>query len=131
MRRLAHAWFPVAAWCAALFWLSSRPGDDVSPFLPPLPHADKLVHALAYGAGGLLARRAWRLHPRLSPGKATFAAIVFATGYGLTDELHQALGAAGRHADPLDLAADAAGAIVACVLAHLYERRRDAGRQAS
>jgi len=128
MRRMANAWLPVVAWCAALFWLSSRPGDDVAPFMPPLPQADKLVHALAYAVGGVLARRGWRMKPRLSPGKATLAAIAFATAYGLTDEVHQAVGSAGRQADPLDLAADAAGATIACLCVHLYERRRDAGR---
>lgn len=114
----------MAGWCAAIFWLSSRPGDDISPFMPALPHADKLLHAGAFGVGAWLARRALRRRPRLRPDVATVAALAFTVVYGLSDELHQALGDAGRSADPLDLLADTVGAAVAVCLAHLHEARR-------
>lgn len=125
---LPGAWLPVVAWCGAIFWLSSRPGSDVSAFIPPIAHGDKLVHALAFGVGGWLMRRALRLqYPTLAAWKATLFAIVFAVLYGVSDEMHQAFGEAGRHADVLDVVADATGAAVACTLAHWRESRRSGG----
>lgn len=122
------AWLPVIVWCGAIFWLSSRPGSDVSVFIPPIPHGDKLAHALAFAVGGWLMRRALRLqYPTLAAWKATAFAIVFAVFYGVTDELHQALGSAGRQADVLDIAADGLGATLACLLAHRLESRKPQG----
>lgn len=119
---IAWAWGPFAAWAGTIFWLSTRPGEDISPYMPALEHSDKLVHALAFGAGAWLARRALRIHPRLAPDRATGWAILLVTLYGVLDELHQHLGDAGREADVLDVVADATGASVAAFLHALLER---------
>lgn len=125
---LPGAWLPVIVWCGAIFWLSSRPGSDVSAFMPPLAHGDKVVHALAFGAGGWLMRRALRLqYPTLIAWKATVFAIAFAIFYGITDELHQAFGDAGREGDVFDVIADGLGASLACTFAHWLEARRTRG----
>lgn len=122
------AWLPVIVWCAAIFWLSSRPGSDVSGFIPPIAHGDKIVHAIAFGVGSWLMRRALRLqYPTLDAWKATVFAIMFAVFYGVTDELHQALGGAGRQADVFDVAADGLGATLACALAHRLDGRKIRG----
>lgn len=102
--------FPVLTlgYCALIFWLSHQPlvvRDDLD-----VPHLDKAVHAAVYGLMAWLAGQslAWsgRRH-----GAATlfWGPLVFASLYGLTDEVHQAFVPA-RNFDPWDLVANTAGA---------------------
>src|SRR5436305_9623314 len=86
-RRLS-AWLPVGLWAGVIFALSSIPGTRLPPI--DLPLADKLVHALLYGVLGALLRRA--LDPtrgrEAAVGKVLLA-ILLATAYGISDEIHQ------------------------------------------
>ena len=94
---------------AAIFFASSL------PTVPQFVHdtSDLLLHFVAYGGLGVLVIRAiaagrW---DRLSFG--SFArAWAIAAGYGITDEVHQAL-VPGRFASIADWIADASGAAVA------------------
>lgn len=126
MRRLVLAWAPFVGWCALVFWLSSRPGDDVAPLLPPIPFGDKLAHAVAYALGGALAWRGLVLGHALSGGRALWWAVLITAAYGVTDEFHQAVGGAGRDADPFDLLADTLGALPGALLAARTHRRKQA-----
>ena len=93
----------------AVFLASS--GTGVA--LPPGRNVDKLLHAGAYGVLSWLA--AWALtrgRLRAATWRALLAAWLISAAYGATDELHQFF-VPGRHADLLDLAADALGALAA------------------
>lgn len=97
-------WAPVVGFMTLLFAFSSQPGVGGPDWV-----WDKLAHALAYGALGLLCLRA--LHegldrPRPRP---TLLAMLITVGYGVLDELHQAT-VPGRDASVLDAFADATGA---------------------
>ena len=96
----------VAGYMAAVFVVSGGPG----PALPPVAHADKLLHAATYGVLAGLA--AWALaHGRLREvsGRMALLAWAIAAAYGASDEWHQFF-VPGRQSDWHDLAADAAGA---------------------
>jgi VanZ family protein len=126
-RRYAF-WLPSIAWAWMIFWASSQS-------LGPQPSwwfegADKVIHAVLFGALAALiflplaAVHGWHVE------WAALAAFVLATGYGLTDEIHQQ-STAGRVSDLYDAAADATGAALAvalCILiARVLEKKRNRG----
>jgi VanZ family protein len=112
---------PPLLWAAALFAASSIPSDE----LPPLVGRvwDKLLHAAAFGIFALLIERSLRHQDRslFLRSRSVAAAILLATLYGVTDELHQML-VPGRFSSVLDVVADAAGAALA-LLPVLIRRR--------
>lgn len=111
-RRLA-AWVPAIAWAALLFFLSSRESLPA----PRLPHFDKVAHFGAYLVlGALLALAADRSRLPL------WVAILLGIAYGASDEVHQMF-VPGRTSSLGDLAADAAGVLVA-VLCYARGRAR-------
>jgi VanZ family protein len=104
----------LVGWAVTIFVLSSLP--QVSRI--PLPyHLDKLAHAVVYGVLAWTAHRAfhhqhwWEAVRR----RSIILTLVFATLYGLTDELHQSF-VPGRVSSHLDLFADVFGAGVAVIL---------------
>jgi VanZ family protein len=99
----------VAAWCLLIFVLSSVPGRN----LPEMPaqNADKVVHGLVYGILGALFQRAVRRTWPIGGPAAAAIAVLLATAYGVSDELHQLL-TPGRSADVYDVFADAVGAAI-------------------
>ena len=118
MTTRAAWWLPPVAWAAVLFWLSSKPGHELP--MPSFFEADKVLHFGAFGLLALLLRQALVKSTAWSARAATMGAIALTAAYGFTDEVHQALGVAGRVADPFDWIADVAGALVAAPLhAHL------------
>lgn len=115
-RRVALLAALAAAWAGAIFWASSQP--EPQRYLPErfLLH-DKLLHAAIYAVLGALVAATIRA-TRVPAGRALALAALLGTAYGATDEWHQSY-VPGRDADPVDLAADAAGALAgaAAVLA--------------
>jgi VanZ family protein len=102
------AWLPVVLWAGVIFALSAIPGTR----LPSLdfPQSDKAVHALLYGVLGALIRRALGRTRSAGTARANLAAaVLIATAYGITDEIHQ-LWTPHRSADWRDVVADAGGA---------------------
>ena len=89
------------AWAAMIFALSSQ-SEPVGAGWIDLPGADLLAHAVLYAGLALWLRGA---------GLGPVAAIVAATVYGATDEIHQAFVPA-RTPSLADLAADGVGALV-------------------
>jgi VanZ family protein len=114
VRRAAWAFVPALAYAAIIFALSAQ--ADPFPFLPPeIFLQDKLLHAAEYAVlGGLLvpALRVAGLRPRV----ALLAAVVVASAFGATDELHQSF-VPGRNADVADWVADTLGAAVGALVA--------------
>jgi VanZ family protein len=82
---------------------------------PELPgrNLDKVVHAFMYAVlGALLVRALAGGWDRPVTLRMALVAVLLATLYGLTDEIHQAFVPA-RQSDPIDLVADGLGAAVA------------------
>lgn len=102
-------WGPPALYALAIFVVSSLG----APPAPPTHLTDKHMHLLAYGGLALVLVRAlaggrWSGVTAVTGVQAAMAAIA----YGATDEWHQWF-VPGRHADLLDVAADAVGAALA------------------
>jgi VanZ family protein len=103
--RLTH-WAPVVLWAAVIFALSSIPdlGTGLGTWDTVLR---KLAHSAEYAILSGLILRAVRSAP---------AAVLLASAYAVTDEVHQAF-VTGRHGSPLDWLIDTAGAALGVALA--------------
>jgi VanZ family protein len=111
-------WMPVAVYMACIFVSSSisSPPDAVSLIPDTLSHA-----ALYFGLGALLVRGLAGGFDRHVSVAVASAAVIIATAYGATDELHQHF-VPERQMDVRDLVADALGSSLAA--AGLYVRSR-------
>ena len=102
-------WLPSVVWMGVIFGASSLTGSE----LRPVSGLSFYGHLGEYAVLGVLlfvaARRTW---PGWTP--LVFTAV-FASAYGVTDELHQFL-TPGRTPDPVDWATDTLGAILGVVL---------------
>jgi hypothetical protein len=109
-------WAPVALYMMFIFWLSSisRPPDL------PAGVSDKAAHGFLYcGLGALLVRaRAGGWRRPVTLGIAA-AAIVVATLYGISDEIHQYF-VPPRQVEVRDVLADAIGASVAAGVLYIW-----------
>ena len=85
-------WLPVVLYAGVIFFLSaqSHPEDQLPSFLLRNV-SDKVLHAVEYGILSLLCYRAlrWAAGPAVAR-QAVVLAIVTASVYGITDEVHQA-----------------------------------------
>jgi VanZ family protein len=105
-------WLPVALDAALIFFLSSIPRLPS----PPGPFSDKHFHFASYAVfAALLVRALASARLRDVNGRVAVLAILVATLYGVTDEIHQMF-VPGRTAALDDLAADALGAAAAAGL---------------
>jgi VanZ family protein len=103
VKRTLLAFLPLALWAAAVLTVGGL--EDVpAPALPR--HADKAVHFLMYGTGGILAAWAGRVRGRA----AGWGSLIFVILLGALDEYRQSL-LVTRHGDVRDWVADATGAI--------------------
>lgn len=117
--RRAWLWAPVLVYALAIFLVSGSP----APRSLPGGLSDKQGHLAAYAGLSLVTLRAlaggaWT---GVTLARAGGAALL-ATAYGASDEAHQAF-VAGRTADPVDLGADALGAVLASAAAWGVGRR--------
>ncbi|MFO7156240.1 MAG: VanZ family protein [Pseudomonadota bacterium] len=108
MRRLGRwvwALGPVALYAGLIVFASSRSS------LPSLRLNDKLLHFGEYAVLAFLVNRAICLiRPGIAPRAVAVLAVVLATAFGVTDELHQRF-VPGRDASVFDLLADFFGSI--------------------
>lgn len=111
-----RAWLPVAAYMALIFYFSSLPHPDEE--LPKFLFeklGDKLLHVIEYAVLAVLCYRAFRRTARpFTAGHAVVLAIVAASLYGATDEVHQAF-VPFRTATWLDWVADTIGGVIGAV----------------
>jgi VanZ family protein len=100
------AWAPVVLWAGLIFALSSIPdlGTGLGTWDTVLR---KLAHTAEYAILGALLLRAVQNVP---------AAVLLASAYAATDEVHQTF-VSGRHGSPLDWAIDSAGALLGVAVA--------------
>ena len=104
------AWLPVAAYMALIFYFSSlpHPEEELPKFLFETL-GDKFLHLIEYAVLAVLCYRAFRRAAGpFAAGYAVMFAIVTASFYGVTDELHQAF-VPVPHRTWLDWMADTAG----------------------
>jgi hypothetical protein len=113
---LRFAWpyaLTVALYCAAIFYLSSRPIPEDVEVIFFVPGMDKALHGLLYaGLAALVSVGLWRSNERLSRARLVWIPTAFATLYGLSDEIHQRF-VPQRTFELADLVADFAGAWIA------------------
>jgi len=112
MRSLVY-WWPVVGCAGVIFFLSaqSHPEDQLPLFLFK-EVSDKVLHAVEYGIFALLCYRAfrWGAGPVVAR-QAAVLAIVTASVFGLTDEVHQFF-VPFRDSSWQDWAADTIGAVI-------------------
>ena len=106
-------WLPAVLYAGAIFYLSSEPHpEEHLPSFLLKDVSDKILHAVEYAVLGGLCYRAFRWG--VSGQVASYAllfAIVTASLYGMTDEVHQFF-VPFRESSWLDWLADTAGATV-------------------
>ena len=122
---LLYLWLPVAAWMGLIFYLSAQP-DLPSPASGWAADLLSMVgHGFVFGVLAVLWARALAGRRQALP-----LAFLLTLLYALLDEFHQSF-VPGRHADPLDLVCDGAGAALALwVWARLAKRLGRDGRSA-
>jgi len=106
-------WMPVALYAGAIFYLSAQPHpEEQLPSFLLKEVSDKVLHLLEYSVLGALCYRAfrWGLNGQVA-ARALIIAIVAASLYGLTDEVHQ-LFVPFRESSWLDWLADTIGAAI-------------------
>ncbi len=111
-----RAWLPVIAYMSLIFYLSSlpHPDEDLPKFLFE-KLGDKFLHVVEYAVLAALCYRAFRRTAgSFAAGYAVLFAIVTASAYGATDEVHQAF-VPFRTATWLDWVADTAGSAIGAV----------------
>jgi len=111
--RVLWYWVPVALYAGAIFFLSaqSHPEEHLPSFLLK-DVSDKVLHAVEYAVLGGLCYRAfrWGLSEQMA-ARALIIAIVTASLYGVTDEVHQ-LFVPFRESSWQDWLADTIGAVI-------------------
>ncbi|TKS58509.1 MAG: hypothetical protein EWM73_03506 [Nitrospira sp.] len=109
-------WVPVALYACTIFYLSSQshPEEQLPSFLLE-DVSDKVLHAVEYGILALLCYRAfrWATGPAVAR-QAVVLAIVTASVYGITDEVHQ-LFVPFRESSWQDWLADTIGATIGAI----------------
>ena len=123
---LVVGWLPAVAWAVLIFGLSAQPdlrfaSDDGLDFV-----IRKIGHM---GVFGILALLTWRSVAVTTTWQRPWAwALGLTTLYAITDELHQGA-VSGRHESGVDVAIDAAGAVIAVlVVAAVRSRARGPSR---
>lgn len=106
-------WLPVLALCIAIYRQSSLPAIITQPLFP---HADKAIHFVIYLLLAFLTARLITAETKMiSIHAIRLIAIIFSSGFGLSDEIHQAF-VPVRDASPADFAADVTGSIAGAFL---------------
>jgi VanZ like family len=102
-----NPWIPVVLWAGVIFALSSIPnlGTGLGAWDVVLR---KLAHTAEYALLGALV-----LHAVRRPS----VAIVLASAYAVTDEIHQTF-VSGRHGSPIDWLIDTVGVVIGVAAAH-------------
>ena len=114
---------PMLLVMAAIFYLSSLPGDSI--YLPPFPNSDKVAHVLVYAV--LAAAVIFAFSPWRRPAVGAILVLVISALYGASDEWHQSF-VAGRTMDFFDFLADCFGALIVIGCWLLWRWSKDKNR---
>ncbi len=129
---MVASWIAVVAWACFIFFMSSNTSDGLNQGLglfsqiyqvmkdvqasllgPDTDVLSSIAHFCEYTVLGVLLANALRWH--LSLKKACVLAIVCASVYGVSDEIHQIF-VPGRMCDPVDWLVDTVGASLGAIL---------------
>ena len=108
MRSFLKFWFPLGAYSAIIFFISSLPSQQLT-FTQVV--WDKALHVLEYAPLGFLAARALIFLRRWPMMTVWALSVAFCYLYGLSDEFHQSF-VPERSCDWRDVLADSIGGIV-------------------
>jgi VanZ family protein len=117
--KLIQAYFPVVAWSALIFFLSSQ---------PQLPGPDlfawdyffkKMAHLTVYYVLFRLTCRGMSIHLKFDSTTTALLAVLFCLVYAATDEFHQSF-VPGRTATVRDLLYDGLGIAIGWLRYHRY-----------
>jgi VanZ family protein len=123
MGQILWYWLPVVLYAGAIFYLSDQPHpQEKLPSFLFEEFSDKVLHAVEYGILALLCYRAfrWASGPTVAR-QAILLAIVTASVYGMTDEVHQAF-IPFRESGWQDWLADTIGAVIGVVSWRFLDR---------
>ncbi len=118
-------WFAVMALCAAIYVQSCYPPLELGP---RFQFRDKILHVLVYGLLAALFSRACRASwpDRMAAVPLLVISVVFATLYGVSDEIHQSF-VASRQLDLADGVANFVGSLLGAAVAMRAAARRGGG----
>jgi VanZ family protein len=122
-RIILFYWFPVFAWCALIYYLSSLPSlrsdfpDDWDMLFR------KLAHITEFAVLTFLFFRASAIH--ISKKHSIVYAVLFALVFAFTDEYHQSF-IYGRNGNLFDVTIDSLGIFLAF---YLIDRKNSAGNR--
>ncbi|WP_165172609.1 VanZ family protein [Adlercreutzia sp. ZJ242] len=136
------SWALVIAWAGVIFFMSAHTGSDfdqgtdfvaqvkqwltglqMALFGPDVDVISSIAHFCEYTVFGALLQNALRL--KVDARRAVAIAIICASLYGVTDEIHQIF-VPGRACDPVDWIVDTLGATLGACAWWLMGRRRGA-----
>jgi VanZ family protein len=125
LNRIIHL-VPMIAIMGAIFFLSHQPGDSL--YMPSILWFDKLAHMAIYALLAATVLYAfYASYPRFKndEGKvlASLLTMTICILYGIGDEFHQSF-IPDRFVSVGDVVADAVGAVAACVVWFLWEKRK-------
>lgn len=87
LQRIFFFWFPLIGYTVFIFILSSEPASED---IPDIWNIDKLMHFMAYGVLSVLWLRALKRHwGEIRNKKLIFLSFLFATLYGISNEIYQ------------------------------------------
>ncbi|HNW36929.1 MAG TPA: VanZ family protein [Candidatus Ozemobacteraceae bacterium] len=109
-----------AAYCAVIFFISSRPRPTEELLLPtgPIPHFVEYL-----GLGTLAWVNLWLRRPLPNRFHRLHASLAFCAFYAFTDEIHQAF-VPLRSCEPIDWLIDIAGSLSGIMLMEWLTARR-------
>ena len=139
-RRAVISWVLVVAWACFIFFMSAHTGSDLSSgddlvsriklwldgvqaalFGEGVDAVSSIAHFCEYLVFGALICNAFRCH--VPARTALVAAVLVASLYGVTDEIHQIF-VPGRFCDLVDWAVDMVGAAIGSTLLWLKARSK-------
>lgn len=116
-------WLPTIMILAAICWLTlaGKPTGDIE--MPLFPGADKIGHALMFGALAFAAELDWMhaRHWRPLPLPAVAAVAIGASAIGIAIEFLQEAMHTGRSFEIADMLADAFGAVLVSALWIIFQ----------
>lgn len=122
--KILRTYFPAGLWLSAATYLFLMPTDGLeTTSLIDIPYADKWVHMALF----FVLLQLWLMPNYLRSNavekKTGWLALLLAVLYGITIEIVQGNFTANRSADPWDVLADTAGAILGLLLLPWVVRR--------
>lgn len=118
MKRISAYW-PTALVVLVILYATWVPHPLPDEDIPPIPHIDKLIHAIMMGglASALMFDWYRGCRDRILSARAVILFTAAAMGFSVIDEVVQGLLPIGRPSDPLDLLADWGGCLIAAFAA--------------